>query len=186
MLVEAFAGYPVMRYVIGAGHADEDARHRRLVTFFVMMRVWRDEPLFAVREDGRAVAAAAVTLPGPRETPAFVDDRREELWAALGDSARRRYEGYGEAARRFLGIGPHHHLNMVGVRRSRHGRGLARPLLDAVHALADADPASGGVSLTTETAENVPLYEHFGYRVLGHSRIADDLESWVLFRRRAG
>ena len=186
MLVEAFAGYPVMRYVIGAAHADEAARHRRLVTFFVMMRVWRGEPVFAVREDGAVVAAAAVTLPGPRETPAFVEGRREELWAALGDDARRRYEAYGEAARRFLVAGPNHHLNMVGIRRSRQGRGLARPLLDAVHALADADPASGGVSLTTETAANVPLYEHFGYHVLGHGHIADDLESWVLFRRRAG
>jgi hypothetical protein len=53
-----------------------------------------------------------------------------------------------------------------------------------VHRLAGDDPTSSGVSLTTERAENVPLYEHFGYRVVGHTRVSAELETWGLFRQR--
>ena len=39
-----------------------------------------------------------------------------------------------------------------------------------------------GVTLTTEDPSNVPLYEHFGYQVVGHARVAPGLESWGFFR----
>jgi GNAT superfamily N-acetyltransferase len=56
---------------------------------------------------------------------------------------------------------------MLGVRRAWHGRGVGRLLLNAVSDLASADARSSGVSLTTETPENVKLYEHCGYSVVG-------------------
>jgi len=68
------------------------------------------------------------------------------------------------------------------VRPSHAGRGLARPLLGAVHALAASDPSSEGVSLCTETRANVGLYEHFDYRLLGSAQVADGLETWSMFR----
>jgi len=40
---------------------------------------------------------------------------------------------------------------------------------------------SSGVSLTTEPA-NLTLYARFGYRVHGHARVADGLETWTLYR----
>jgi GNAT superfamily N-acetyltransferase len=80
--------------------------------------------------------------------------------------------------------GAHHHLNMIGVRRAHQGRGLARALLEAAHDLAKAHPGSGGVSLTTEYAGNLALYERFGYRVHAHARVGEGLESWTLFRPR--
>jgi hypothetical protein len=43
------------------------------------------------------------------------------------------------------------------------------------------DPESAGVLLTTETPGNLPLYEHFGYRILGQARV-DELTTWTLFR----
>jgi hypothetical protein len=75
---------------------------------------------------------------------------------------------------------------MIGVRGSHTGRGLARKLLEAVHRLSDADGGSAGVSLTTETGRNVPLYEYFGYRQLGHAVIGDGLETWAFFRPAGG
>ncbi len=55
-------------------------------------------------------------------------------------------------------------------------------MLDAIHTMSERDPDSTGVSLTTETAANVPLYEHCGYHIVGHEQILDGLETWGLFR----
>jgi len=181
---DAFRDYPVMRYVVGPGHADFDARLRELVNYFVLRRVRQGAPLFGVFDRGDLVAAATMTLPGEPEMPPDVLAHRDALFRSLGDDARERYQTYANAATTFTDSRPHHHLNMIGVRRVHTGRGLARPLLEEAVRLSDADPASAGVSLTTETAKNLALYEHFGYRVVGHARVSPELESWGLFRER--
>jgi hypothetical protein len=44
------------------------------------------------------------------------------------------------------------------------------------------------VSLCTETRQNVSLYEHFGYRLVGSAQVTEELETWSMFREtpRAG
>ena len=186
MLADAFYDYPVMRFVLGAeapGIAPYGVRLHRLVQLFVSNRAYRNEPMLGVRDDtGALVAAAVMSLPAsPSPSPAFVA-LRESIWAELGAEARARYDLYVHGAQFFTAMAPHHHLNMIGVRRAQQRLGLARQLLDAVHALAAADPQSSGVSLTTERPENIPLYEHFGYRVVGHVRLSAEAETWGLFR----
>ena len=56
---------------------------------------------------------------------------------------------------------------------------------DGKHAMSAADPGSAGVVLTTETPDNLPYYEHFGYRILGQAR-AEELTTWTLFRPDSG
>jgi ribosomal protein S18 acetylase RimI-like enzyme len=90
------------------------------------------------------------------------------------------------AANFFATTPPHHHLNMIGVRRAQQRSGLAREVLEAVHRLASEDPESAGVSLTTERPENLPFYERFGYKVVGHAWVGPDLETWGLFRASRG
>jgi ribosomal protein S18 acetylase RimI-like enzyme len=179
---EAFATYPVMEYIIGEPPTQTDARLRMLIGFFVAARVYRKEPILAMIEGDEAVAAAIVTLPGEREIPEQQRTHRERLWSMLGPGAKKRYEVLGRTAGQLFADEPHYHLNMIGVRHSHMGRGLARCLLDEVHAMSRKDPISCGVSLTTEVPSNVPLYEHFGYRVLGHVPITSDLETWAFFR----
>jgi GNAT superfamily N-acetyltransferase len=111
---------------------------------------------------------------------------RAEVWAELGSDARARYDAYTAATQQLVIGTPHYHLNMIGVRRSHQGQGLARVLLDAVHERSGGDARSTGVSLTTEHAGNVRLYEHFGYRIRGHARVAEALETWMLFRQNDG
>ena len=139
--------------------------------------------MIGVRDDsGALVAAAVISLPrssNPR--PAFVA-LREAVWAELGADARSRYDTYIQVANFFAARPPHHHLNMIGVRRAQQHRGLARTLLEAVHAAAGADPESAGVSLTTERSENLKFYERFGYNVVGQARVDPELETWGLFR----
>ena len=48
--------------------------------------------------------------------------------------------------------------------------------------MADADDSSAGVSLSTESQQNLPLYAHFGYQQLGHAVVGPGLETWAFFR----
>lgn len=185
MLCEAFHGYPVMRHVLGSG-PDYGRRLRVLIGFFLAARYLREDLVLGlVNEAAMLAAVALVSLPGGRPPPRALDERREAVWRELGAAERGRYEAYGAACARFDLEAPHHHLNMIGVRPVHAGRGHARALLDRVHALADADPASLGVTLTTETERNVDFYRHFGYGLLGHARVAAGLETWVFHRPRA-
>lgn len=185
VMCDAFRDYPVMRFVLGDTIAGpDDARLRMLVGLFVAARVLRGEPMFAIEDEGRTVGAATVTLPGSKPSPPEFLELREKTWAELGAECRARYEAFAASGEAFYPSEPHHHLNMLGVRRSHAGRGLARPLLEAVHALADADPISSGVTLSTENPKNLPLYEHFGYVVRGHAKVDDALDTWVLYRAK--
>jgi GNAT superfamily N-acetyltransferase len=182
VLCEAFHDYPVMRHVLGPGR-DYDRRLRTLIAFFVSARVLRAEPVLGIADNtGAMTAVALVTLPGERASPEQLAVRREAVWEELGAAERARYDAFGIASHRFTIDTPHYHLNMIGVRRSHAGRGLARQLLDAVHNLSQTDSFSCGATLSTESPRNLALYEHFGYRLLGHARVADDLQTWGFFR----
>jgi hypothetical protein len=39
--------------------------------------------------------------------------------------------------------------------------------------------------LNTEDPKNVPLYQHFGYRVIGHERVSRELMTWAFYRERS-
>lgn len=178
---DAFYVYPVMRYVVGPGHADVDRRLAELIRFFVMRRVRQGAPVLGMIDGGSLVAVLTLTMPVEADVAPETLAHRDRLWLDLGDDARERYDAYANACQAFAVDQPHHHVNMIGVRRSHIGRGLARPLLDAVRTLSEDDETSSGVTLTTEVSTNVTLYQHFGYDILGYRRIAPELESWGFF-----
>lgn len=185
VLSDAFFAYPVMEYVLGP-RPEYEADLCALVEFFVMARFLRDDlVLGAEGGDGALAGVATITLPDERVSPVELSRLRERLWHRLGKDARRRYERFGEACRVFDIEQRHYHLNMIGVRGAHAGRGVGRTLLEAVHRVSAEDAESRGVTLTTEAPANLPLYQRFGYRILGHVEIGTDLESWGLFREEA-
>lgn len=182
VLAEAFHDYPVMRFVL-RDSARYDADLRRLVHLFASARVLRREPMLGVRSaQGGLLGVAIMTLPASGPPPEAFLALREETWGHLGAAARQRYDAFGTAAGTLTRTDPHHHINMIGVRPAAQGQGHARALLDAAHAVAAGDEGSTGVSLSTELAGNLPLYQRFGYQVEGHVRVDEALESWTLFR----
>lgn len=182
VLADAFRDYPVMRWVVGPD-GDVPARVRRVIELFVSRRVMRGGPMLGVFDADRLVGAAILTLPVEPEPPSGITALADSAWRDLGEAARGRYQVYADTTSPFFsGVGLHHHLNMIGIRASHAGRGLARPLLEAVHEMAHADPRSAGVSLTTELARNVTLYEHFGYGVIAHNAVGQTFETWGLFK----
>jgi GNAT superfamily N-acetyltransferase len=182
VLCEAFHDYPVMRHVLGEHHGDFDQRLSTLVGFFVMARVLRDEELLGIMDSADLAAAALVSYPGRRESPPDLAVLRDKVWDELGRETRSRYEAFATACAPFEVPTRHIHLNMIGVSRGARGSGLGRLLMDHIHEMSRRDPTSKGVTLTTEDPSNVPLYEHFGYEVVGHATVAPGLETWGFFR----
>ena len=182
VLCDAFYDYPVMRYVLGPESQDYDSGIRTLIGLFVRARVFRREVLLGVPGHDSLAAAAIVSRPeGPPAPPEFYSFR-EGVWSALGPEAESRYDTLGEAWAAFEVESPHLHLNMIGVRGSARGKGLARKILDRVHELSATDTRSHGVSLSTEVEANVALYEHFGYELIGESVVEPGLKTWGLYR----
>jgi len=178
---DAFFDYPTMRFVLGASDSDYGHRLTALIGFFLDSTHLKRGTVLALEEEGELVAAADVVFSDATE-PEELARRREVLWSHLGAAARTRYEIYSATTQPFQPDRPHYYLSMLGVLERCAGRGLARPLLEAVHAISRADPASTGVALETEDPANVPFYEHFGYRLVGHQRVGDGVESWGFFR----
>ena len=182
VLCESFFDYPVMRFVVGVEATDYESQLRRLIHFFVMSRVLRNESLLGLPGPAGLRAAALVSRPGVGVSPPELVPVRERVWAELGSAAQARYEAFGAACAPFEVDVPHIHLNMIGVRNEARGEGLGGRLIEHVHSMSDDDPASSGVTLTTENPENVSLYEHFGYTVVGTTSVSPDLMTWGLFR----
>jgi len=184
----AFYDYPVMRYVIGDAGVQYDAMLRRLIGYFTHSRFSRGYPVIGIEDaGGELVAAANINPPRAVPAPASLQRLYEELCEALGAAAIARYEAFAAACSPFEPDAPHYHLGMLGVVREQQGLGHARRLLEAVHEMSRVDSDSSGVSLTTETPRNLPFYEHFGYRVLGHGETPDGgLTTWTLFRSDDG
>lgn len=181
VLCDAFGSYPVTRYVLGT-EGEYAKRLRTLIGFFVAARVLREDPVLAVSTGAELCGVALCTLPGGAPPPTALDDIRERTWAALGADARERYQHCTRAWEPLAVAEPNLHLNMIGVPRRFQGHGLGRVLLERVQALSRELPESRGVTLTTETAANVPLYQRFGYRIVGHGGIAPGLETWGFYR----
>jgi GNAT superfamily N-acetyltransferase len=180
VLCEAFADYPVMRYVLGQPGAYPE-RLRTLIGFFHGARLLRDDAILGVSDGDELVAVALCSLPD-RVDPPEVDRLAERTWAALGADARARYE---DCVRAWDSTGvdePNIHVNMLAVVPGRQGRGLARALLERVHAMSRERADSRGVTLSTESERNVALYRHMGYRVVGQATIAPGVETWDFFR----
>jgi GNAT superfamily N-acetyltransferase len=183
VLADAFGHYPVMRYVLGRPCGPGDPDVVRLVRLFVAGRALRCHPILAAAERARVIGVATITPPGQHRTPDDFVTLHEATWSTLGASAQQRYETYANAHTAELPPW-HHHLNMIGVRRSRAGQGIGRALLAAVRDLARADPGSAGVSLDTELSRNVELYTHLGFHVVDRVMVGGVMASWTMFQSR--
>ena len=180
VLCEAFVDYPVMRYVLD-DRDDYAARLRTLIGFFHGARVLRDDAILGISDGDELIGVALCSLPD-RVEPPELDLLRNRTWAALGADARARYD---DCVRAWESTGvdePNIHVNMLAVVPDRQGRGLARVLLERVHAMSRERADSRGVTLSTESERNVALYRHLEYRVVGQATIAPGLETWDFFR----
>ena len=72
-------------------------------------------------------------------------------------------------------------LEFLAVRRDQRGHGYATLLLDTVHQWSKTQALSTGIWLETTQLQNVSVFEHFGYKVMGRMRFEHG-DALFLFR----
>ena len=127
------------------------------------------------------VAAGAMNLYLPSIEPS---EEAKAWWPKFLEEAGPETESFFEGFFDFtksVELPPHVLVGMVGVSPEFQGQGVGRALLEHAIELATNDPAAEGVGLDTEVAENVGLYEKFGFQVMGRGDV-DGMPVWVMFR----
>lgn len=173
VLAAAFHDYPVMRFVLKDAADEYDRRLDALIGYFCERRLTQGWPLLGCFVDGRLVAVAGLNDPRP-----FVEnDAHTRAWSGLrtdiGDAAIERLVWYERESDGDAPSEPHHFLGIIGVLPAHQGEGHARALIEHIKARARGDASSIGVCLSTETADNVPFYEHLGFRARAVRDIAE-------------
>jgi ribosomal protein S18 acetylase RimI-like enzyme len=184
ILAKAFENYPVMRYVFSdKTDAEALACMQKMFQLSCTIRHTLGWPWLGCMVGDQLAGIAYVTPPELSNAtwPKSLKELDLEFDAFIGSDALARFEQYDQHTRNHVPTESHFYLNCIGVNPIYKDQGLARPLLEAVHALAENHPTAIGVALSTENEKNVPLYEHFGYEVTAHSHI-DKLQIWSMFR----
>jgi hypothetical protein len=179
VLTDAFYDYPVMRFILKTTGTEYERQLHAIMNFYAEARLAKGRPVIGVREGELLIAAALVDEASLRPWNELKTEL-QRLREIIGESAYSRLELYEKATGALEPAEPHYFLGMLGVRRAHQGRGYSRPILDKVRDLSMQDPVSTGVCLSTEDAENVKLYGHFGYQVIAESDIGE-LHSWCMF-----
>ena len=174
-----------MRYCFAdQGHYYERAV-RALVRFNCEQRAATGGIHLGVYEDGALVGVAGIAPTGEAPMPTAFQSRWGWFAALIGPQATARIERFGQLTEQHRLPMLYLSLSALGVLPEAQGRGHGRALLDATHALAETHPFTDGVYLDTETAANVALCEHVGYRVVSREQL-DDLTIWCMFRPNGG
>lgn len=187
VLAWAFADYPLMHYFFAEQRPDQAtyaAVLRAMFTVACERRLVNGWPLAGYAVAGELVGVAALNdpaLPAPPDDPPTLQAAWARLHELAGPRAMERIEHFGQITRAAYPEQPHLYLGAIGVVPAARGQGYARLLLDEVHRRAARHPTATGVALDTETAPNVRLYEHMGYRQTRHAQLGP-VDIWVLFR----
>jgi ribosomal protein S18 acetylase RimI-like enzyme len=185
VLVKAFGGDPLLRYLFGDQGEHFTARVRDFFRFACEVNLQAGWPLLGVVPRSRIAGVACVSTPDFRAWPDALSDMYRELSRAAGKDATARMERYAALSDRHLPNKPLFYVSAIGVRPESHRRGYGRRLLNEVHTRAAAHPTAIGVGLDTENPANVRLYQGLGYEVVATDRL-DDLELWCMFRPNDG
>ncbi len=181
VLVHAFENYPLMHYILAdQGAAYHDSLHE-FFHFSCMVRLELDWPLLGSVNGTQLVGVAGLTEPETKPWPPGLVQAYDELKALIGAHAIDWLERYARLTDEYLPAHPHYYLGFIGVHPDARGTGYGSLLLNSLHVLSEAHPASTGVYLDTEHLANVSLYKHFGYHVVGHGKL-NSVDVWCMFR----
>ena len=162
-LMLAFSSDPCMRYLLATPRA-----------FFKGFRPFATGMGGAALAAGTAWlaeegAAAALWLP-----PGITSDR-DAMLAVVGELAREeKLPVLGEVGDAMAGYHPeepHWYLAMIGVDPARQGRGYGSAILK--QSLRSCDEDGVMAYLESSNPKNVPLYERYGFEVMGHVQPGD-------------
>ena len=180
LLVAAFEHDPGWLQVSGAPGED----HRRCLetvyrASWTLYRAAR-QPLLGVMAQDRLAGVAMLNVPGAKFAEPARRGWAQKVRRSVGDTILSRLLRNAREVARHRPEEPHLYLGTLAVRPDLQGSGIGRLLLESVSERSDRDPAARGVFLETENPKNVPLYEHFGYRIVGRYHY-DQIKGTAMF-----
>ncbi len=181
LLSRAFLDDPITLYIFNGSIASDDPRLLDFHRFSCTIRLEMDWPLIGVEKSQKLVAVASLTGPGDFQWPDSLKKALANLRSCIGEDASSRLQTFAQIAEASRPSEPHIYLGFIGTDPREQGKGYGRALLDWIHEYSESHPISHGVALDTENAANVPIYEHFGYRVTNEHSIGE-LSVWCMFR----
>ena len=181
VLAAAFKEYPVMRYILKDSKSDYPEHLEALVGFFCETRLTRNWPLMGVYSGQNLVAVAGINEPIFKPWPEVLHEIYNRLEKVIGENAIQRMEAYEKVAGKYEPEITHYYLGIIGVLPGHQGKGYAKFLIEKLIEVSESDSNSHGISLSTEKKENIPIYEHFGFKVIGDADI-EELHTWCMYR----
>lgn len=181
VLTLGFETDPGYLSLVGASDEARPRPIRQLMRSTIEVHLAARQPVFAIAQDQEILGVSLVEEPGA-SLPVLAGAR--ELARLLRGIGPRVALG---SIRGLLALmrerprEPHHYLGMLAVHPRVRGRGLARALLEDVHAASGSHPESIGVALDTSNPRNVSLYERFGYQMVSRLRVSG-ADTWCMFR----
>jgi len=180
VLSAVFYDYPVFRFIL-QNSSDEYSHHiKTLIGYFCESRLSRNYPVLGIRNNGNLIAAAIVSGPIEKPWPESLQKYYEEVKKSLGNEAIDRLNYFDSKSSIGIPETPHYYLGMIGVLPTEQKKGYATKLLKHIIALSESDKNSYGICLSTELAENIPLYEHFGFKVTSKEKV-EEFNTWCMF-----
>lgn len=177
LLTTTFQDYVSVKHFFGK-EGEKKLRCLRLYFNGVLkMQAEKRQPVLGAIASNQIVGVAIVNEPGISLSawvliPLILETGLPRIWRLVRTIMA--VEPYKPAA-------PYYYLQTLGVHPDFQAQGYGRALLDAVHALSKAHPTSTGVWLETTDPNNVPMYEHFGYKLKEKLNV-QGLEVNLLFR----
>ncbi len=181
LLSRAFLNDPITHYIFNGSISADDPRLLAFHRFSCIIRLDMNWPLIGVEKSQKLVAVASLTEPGEVQWPDTLRQAFADLRSCIGEEAASRLQTFAQIAEASRPDVPHIYLGFIGTDPRKQGKGYGRALLDWIHEYSESHPISHGVALDTENAANVPIYEHFGYRVTNKHSIGE-LSVWCMFR----
>jgi GNAT superfamily N-acetyltransferase len=180
VLSDAFRDYPVMRHVLSDAGRHYEEHLWALNDYFCSRRLVHGGLVLGAMVDGELAGVSGFDAPGD-----LVDEDQQREWTRalvrdIGEEAVARLSKYDQVGEALMPSGDYHYLGMLGVLARHQGLGLGKGLVEATMDEARESPISTGVCLHTETPDNVPLYEHLGFEVIGEAEV-DGLRTWCMF-----
>jgi GNAT superfamily N-acetyltransferase len=172
-LAAAFYDDPVFRWF----SPDDARRHQMLPGFFaVFVEAFMTHGEAYVDADGEGAALWAVPGTDPLSADPAYADRLAEI---VGADAPRMFEIV-ELLEAHTPETPHYHLQFLGVRPERQGRGVGGALMAPVLERCDRDGAAAYLEATGD--RNRAMYERHDYRALGDIPLPDGPALWRMWR----
>lgn len=177
VLAAAFRDYPTFQYMLGRDYAEDDPKLHALLGFYTDKRLVQGWPVLGIRKDGRLLAVCLISP--PQSTTTLEIARLEALLKAeIGEEAYLRVERFENASDEMEPREPHHFVGILGVHPAQQGNGYGKAILQRVKNISESS-GSAGICLSTEDANNLPIYERLGFSIVDESKV-DDLHIWCL------